>query len=353
MIRWLRTLWSGRLARTLVTLLIAAVGGSAAEAAGVPAGWFAGGLLLTAVASLAGLNTDTPSPIRLSAYLVLGIFAGTGVSPETLNQMQTWPVSFLILTVSMVLVIATSYWWLHRVSGWDRTSSLLASLPGALSFIMSAAESLKADMKRVIISQSFRVLILVEGIPLVMILIGQEVPIGGGSMPTATATESAALLAAGIVGGFLLNRTGMPGGIMIGALAMTGVLYLSGAVDGALPRPVMIPFVVALGAVAGARFRPGDLPIIKSLAIPALVAFAITIVITMGSALLVSLLVGVELLQVFLAFAPGAVDALVIVAFALDADPAYVVAHHVVRIVLLALALPFVFRWIARQPRAN
>jgi membrane AbrB-like protein len=215
---------------------------------------------------------------------------------------------------------------------------------------MSAAESLKTDNKRIAISQSMRVIILVEGIPLLSLMLGYDTsPVGAQAMVSATLAESALLIAVGVVGGFLLDRTGLPGGIMIGAVLSTGALYLTGVVDGYLPRDLMIPVVITLGAIAGTRLRPGDFGLVLKLAMPSFVAFAITVGITMSAAVTVSMLVGIDLLQVFLAFAPGAVDALLVIAFALDADPAYVVAHHVVRILLVAFTLPFVIRWISRH----
>ena len=112
-----------------ITLAISAAGGFLAEQLGMPAAWIAGGLVAVAAASLAGVNTDVPVALRAPVYLVLGIYAGSGVTPETLLQMQTWPASFAILGVSLVAMIAGSYWWLNGRCGWGRYDALLASLP--------------------------------------------------------------------------------------------------------------------------------------------------------------------------------------------------------------------------------
>ena len=82
---------------SLATLALAAIGGFVADRMGLPAGWVAGGLLAVAAASLAGFDTDFPAALRAPVFLVLGIYSGTGVTRETLEQMQTWPASFAIL----------------------------------------------------------------------------------------------------------------------------------------------------------------------------------------------------------------------------------------------------------------
>lgn len=45
---------------------------------------------------------------------------------------------------------------------------------------------------------------------------------------------------------------------------------------------------------------------------------------------------------IFLAFAPGGLPEMVLIAATLNADPAFVVVHHVVRFLIIAIALPWV-----------
>jgi uncharacterized protein len=48
--------------------------------------------------------------------------------------------------------------------------------------------------------------------------------------------------------------------------------------------------------------------------------------------------------EVMIAYAPGAVDAMMLLALALNLDPVYVGAHHLVRIFFVSLAMPLVAR---------
>lgn len=345
---------SSRPLRILLTFLAAAAGGGLATLAGMPAGWISGSLLATAVVSLCGLQTDIPRRIRPFVYLVLGIYAGTGVSPETLVQMRTWPFSFLVLGVSLAAVIASSYLYLHGRLRWDRNSALLCSLPGALSFVMAAAEGIKADMRRVAVTQSVRLVVLVQAVPLGMFLIGPPPGLAHqAAHPPAGALDLLILLVCGGAAGLVLERVGLIGGMMLGGLLASGALFLTGTIEAAIPQWLMLPFIVTLGAISGSRFRPGDHRLIREIGVQALIAFGIALGISFAAAGLVSWVLGVHLMQTLLAFAPGALDALVIVAFALDIDPAYVAAHHVARFMALALTIPFAAKWILRGRRAG
>jgi membrane AbrB-like protein len=336
------------LRRFATTLAISAAGGFLAILLGIPAGWLAGGMLAVAIASLAGVNTDFPTPVRPPLFLVLGIYAGSGVSQETIVQMRTWPASFAILAVSVVALIAGSYVWLHRRCGWDRNAALLSSSPGALTFILATAEGVRTDLKKVAIAQSIRLLILIEAIPLVAFLVGLP-PLPEGAVAVARAEDVTMMFAAAIPAGFVLERLSLPGGWMLGGLAATAALLLSGIVEGTLPAYLLVPCTVAIGAMAGSRFRPGDLAVLPHIAGPALVAFAIAALISAGGAALVTLLFGVNFIQTLLAFAPGGFEALTIVAFQVNVDPAYVAAHHVARFLALAAAVPILARWLDRR----
>jgi membrane AbrB-like protein len=337
------------LARTLITLALSALGGFLAQAAGMPAGWVAGGIFAVAAGSLAGVNTCFPTPWTAPVFLVLGLYAGTGVNQETLNQMQTWPASFALLGLSLVGLIAGSYWWLSGRHGWSRNDALLSSLPGALSFVVAAAECLKADMKKVAIAQSLRLVILIEAAPLVAIFVGHPTNVPALVLPPAAGPlDLLILFAAGTVAALVMNRLRLPGGWILGGLFASAALLLSGTIEARLPAFLVVPGSIALGAIAGSRFRPGDLALLPVIAWPALGAFLIAIAFSSAAALAVTLLFGVNIVQTLLAFAPGALEGLTVLAYQMNVDPAYVAAHHVVRFVALVIAVPILARWLGR-----
>lgn len=78
-------------------------------------------------------------------------------------------------------------------------------------------------------------------------------------------------------------------------------------------------------------------------------SFAVAVAI---SALFATLLISVLSLraaEVMIAFAPGSVDAMMLLALALNLDPVYVGAHHLTRIFFVSLTMPLAARRTARS----
>ena len=206
-------------------------------------------------------------------------------------------------------------------------------------------------MKKVAISQSLRVLILVEAIPLLALFIGlPDREPAHAALPVAGMRDVAVLFGAGTAMSAVLILLRLPGGWLIGGLAASATLLLTGTVTARLPALLVIACTVAMAAITGSRFRPGDLAILPRIAKASLVAFALATGISAAGAASVTLLFGVNFVQTLLAFAPGALDALTILAYQMNIDPAYVAAHHVARFFVLAAAVPVAVRWLERHP---
>ncbi len=49
-------------------------------------------------------------------------------------------------------------------------------------------------------------------------------------------------------------------------------------------------------------------------------------------------------MQVWLAFAPGGLEAMTVLAFTLDTDPAFVAGHQIIRFLAVSMIVPFMLR---------
>ena len=137
----------------------------------------------------------------------------------------------------------------------------------------------------------------------------------------------------------------MPAGGLLAPMLFGAVLHASGLLSSRLPAVIAIPAIIILGAQVGSRFTGMSLASVRATAIAAIAALILALVIAFFGSALVTLLTGVPLAQAFLAFAPGGVDVMVVIAFSLGLDPAYVVAHQLLRFLAIAISLPLVFRW--------
>jgi uncharacterized membrane protein AbrB (regulator of aidB expression) len=78
-------------------------------------------------------------------------------------------------------------------------------------------------------------------------------------------------------------------------------------------------------------------------------SFAVAVAIASVFAFALISVAPLHIAEVMIAFAPGSVDAMMLLALALHLDPVYVGAHHLTRIFLVSLAMPLLARRSARK----
>lgn len=104
-----------------------------------------------------------------------------------------------------------------------------------------------------------------------------------------------------------------------------------------------------IGALIGGRLQGEDRGVMMQLLPASLGAFVIGLALSGLFALLAHSSLGIGFGKLALAYAPGALEALTVLAFQFDQDPAYVAAHHVVRFVGIALLVPLLARRMSKS----
>lgn len=329
------------------------LGGAAANALGAPAGWLTGAMLVVSIGALLKRPMLVPDRLSRALFFITGMVTGSVVTPETVRGMATWPMSIVFLVAAMLCIIACTSWYLRRVHGLDPLSALYASFPGALAQVIALSSQSGADLRAIMVIQSLRVLILSLGLPYVLVLSGILGTEGVRSSPVlhpGPVWELAILVAVSLIGALLLQRMRFPGGPAIYTMIPSALLYGSGLISAPLPGWVVIALMVMMGAITGARFANTDLALLRRLIVAALGSFAVGMSIAALFAVAAAMVLPVRAAEVVLAFSPGALDAMTLLALALGLDPIYIGAHHVARVVIVTMCLPLFMR-LAQQPR--
>jgi len=341
-----------KLAHLAESLLIATIGGYLFDAARFPAGWLAGAMVFAAAAALAGRPIYLPLPLfRLSA-LVVGITLGGTVTPQTLHGMATWPLSIVMVCVAMAAATLATVLYLTRVHGWNLLTAIFAGTPGGLAQVMAlAAEAGRAcDIRGIAIVQTLRVLLLAVCVPTGLALSG----LGGATrLPASAVTVADAPLDfAGLVGlsaavGFGLLRAGFPGGVMFGPMIVSAMLHGTAIISVTMPFSLATAAMIAIGTLNGARFTGTSLRVMLHYLGAAFGSFAVSLFVAGAIAAFVTALTPLPLSDLIVAYAPGAVDAMMILALALHLDPVFVGAHHLTRVLVVSLALPLLAHYFS------
>src|SRR3954463_13193490 len=325
------------------TLAYAGLGSAALGLAGLPAGWLSGAIVGVSAAALSGRQVFVPPQVGRIVYVILGISLGSSVTPETVATMVTWPLSMLALAIAMTAVTISVMAYLKYVHGWPTLDALFASAPGALAQAMALAQDTGANVRAIAMVQTVRLFILAVALPLMFAAFGVAglPPPRGGSAPMMQSLAELGVLVLASSGAALLAfRFNMPGGLIVGAMAASGVLHGGGFVHAFLPVPVAIASFVVMGAMIGTRLGGADIRMLARLGLVGLGALAVG---TTGGCLfsvVVAWGLNLRLADVVMAYAPGAIEAMTIIAFALHLDPVFVGVHHLARFTFMSLVLP-------------
>jgi hypothetical protein len=333
-------------------LLIGAVGGIIFATVGFPAPWLAGSMVAGVVAVYCGARLVVPAWLRATAFILLGIQTGASVTWDTIERAAQWPFSIALLAVTVVAVTASGMRYFLKARGWTPATAFYASLPGALSLTLALADSAKADMRLVTISQCIRLFFLVAALPAAISLVSPE----HAALPQPehdSLGKIVLLLVVGSAAGLLVERLKVPAGLILGSIAASAALYLGGLVKGAAPDAILVPTNVILGIIIAARFENFSLAQLKNAFGAGFTGFLIALAISVLGAAIAGFAGGLPLPLTLLAFAPGGLEAMVIMSFALNLDPAYVAAHQIARYVGIVLLAPPLTAWIFARAAAH
>jgi membrane AbrB-like protein len=324
------------LGREAAVIALAACGGGALSLFDVPAAWLSGSMLLVAIVGVLRPLPDLRKPWFDATMLVSGALIGSAATPDAVAAAARYPGSLAMLFLALAAIMLASGAYLRYVARWSWIDSLLAAAPGALSAVIAVAQAKGADIGKIAVVQLFRILVLVAFLPSIMQMAGQGV-VG-------------LLLACGLAAGLLFERLGVTAPIILGSTMASAVLHGSGLIQGTLPGSIQIAVLVLLGAVMGGRVSTVKRHELAALFPLAIGSFVVAVVVAFAFAWPAAWLAGVPYATAMAAFAPGGLEAMAMLAFAMGLDPLYVGAHHLARFMVLGLAMPFIVARLKAEP---
>jgi membrane AbrB-like protein len=338
-------LW--QMGRMAFALGLGAVGGWAFWTLNMPLPWMLGALFATMVAAVAGLPVAGPVRIRGAVVAVIGVLLGAGFTPALLGQIGSWSLTLAGLALYLALSLALLVPWFRRVGGFDPRTAYFAAMPGGLSEMVELAESAKADVPRVILAQSLRIVLTIAVIAVWFrwvqgVEVGQVS--GRAGFADLAAVDLVILAVAAVAGSALGLGLRLPAPTLLGPMVISAVLHLTEVTKSAPPVELVVLAQVILGTILGTRFAGiSAKALLRALGL-SLGATVVMLGLALGFALVLHQLTGQSADQILLAYAPGGLTEMSLVALALNAEAAFVATHHVVRILLVIVAAPILFR---------
>jgi membrane AbrB-like protein len=333
---------------TLRTLAIGAAGALTFWVVGLPLPFMTGSAAATAGVALARHRLEIPVGLRQAALVMIGAVLGAAVTPETLALLPRWPVTIIGLAGSILSIMVIGAYYLEHVHGYDRATARLSSIPGALTQAMALALESQADARRVTIIQVTRLAAILFLLPSAAALMGVHVTASLNRPGMILIPHQVVgLMIVAAAGAWLFNRLRAPAPTLVGAMAAGALLYGSGLFHSAMPDWLLIMGFVVLGAMIGINFGGTELAMLGHTLVAAAGSFAVCALVALAWSLPLAVLMGLSPIQVWLAYSPGGVETSSIIAMAIGLDVAFVSSHHVIRVLILNLTLPWWLRSVA------
>ncbi len=341
----------------LTALVVAGAGGAFFTWLGLPLAWMLGAMLATTVAGLARLTVDVPAWLRSPVIAVLGVLLGSGFDEQNLLGLWRWLPSLGLMIVYTGVTTVFSIIYLRRVARLDAQTAFFCATPGGLGIMVILGDRMGGDLLTITLVHAVRVLLVVFTIPLALsVFEGLHVPPIADAVQATSAHEIGLMVVSAIVGSVVGVVLHLPAPTMLGPMLTTAAGHVAGLMHGAPPPSAVAVTQVIVGAYVGCRFRGVD-PV--RLVIVIVQSIGLTLAMLLVALLFViglTWLTGLPPVQLMLAFVPGGVAEMGLMALALHVDATFVATHHIVRLTLVtALAAPlyevYAKRVLGREPR--
>lgn len=331
------------LAHFALALAVASFGGMLFALLGIPLPFILGAMIFCLLATLIKLPVATPAIVRPPMSAVIGVMLGSGFTPDIVSSIADWIVPLVGLALFLVTAALICVTFYHKVAGYDAATAYFAGMPGGLMEMTLLGESYGADTRRIALAHSARILIVVFTLPfLVQQLSGQDISRGPLATGAPFTLESILWLAGtAIVGVALGHLFRLPARVLLGPMAVSAIVHAAGLTSFKPPAEIVIIAQLVLGASIGCRFAGVAARELGQVLLLALGSTALLLTLTLSFSYAVSPLVPFSPVELMLAYSPGGLTEMGLIALALNTDVAFVAGHHIVRVVMVSSGAAF------------
>lgn len=349
-------------ARIALTTLVGLTCGYGLKQIGAPAPYMLGSLfgawLLGALVPRTQAYLGTPRWFHKFIVLGLATLIGGTLSVEVLRQAIGWWPTVLAMIGATLIATLLGLIYLRGIRQQPMAQAMLSALPGGQADIAAVAHEYTEKDYLVALVHLCRVVTVFVSMPLLLAFVtGPEgvqnsyaVQAGLPSLFNQSWQVPVQLIAVGIAG-FLIGRTlRIPMPHLLGPLILSMVLHLTGIID--IPRLSEFVLVAQLFIAGTIGSRLARVPL-REVGV-GLADGVVTAILLIGSYVLIAYacyqVLGLDLLEMILAFIPGGLYEVTLLAliFGFDAALAFVAFHHTLRILLIFFSLPWLMRWANR-----
>lgn len=345
-----------RLQGQLLTVAIALAGVASFHLLNLPLPFLLGPLFACLVAALFGARLVDMGRLGTGMRTVLGVAVGAAITPELMSRLPGMAFSVALVPPYILAIGLVGYPFFRRVCGFDGPTAFYAAMPGGLQDMVVFGEEAGADVRALSLVHATRVLVIVSVVPLLMLTLFDRAIDSPPGLPFTEVppAQLALMVAAALVGWIGGIRLNLFGATILGPLIVAAALSLAGVLDYRPPAVAILAAQFFIGASIGARYMGVTLSELRRDILAGLAFCVIIGALAFVFAEISSLAGWAPPLEALLSFAPGGQAEMAVLTIVAGADLAFVVTHHLLRIVVVIIGAPIVGRLLDwRKTDAN
>ena len=287
----------------LLTLAAALIGSFIFLKLKVPAGALLGTMVFVIILNIVKGNVFFPQQARPIIRILAGSLIGSRMKKDDVLHLKTIVLPAVLLVFGMLILNISLGYIIHRLTGMNLLTSLLGSAPGGIQDMAIIADDIGADTAKITVLQTVRVFMVVGIMPTLLRAFSKKYsislpdngdfkkndskrkPAGGINAPAGSSPKAGQKAVAflrtmifAVIGGLLVDMTGMPAGAMVGAMAGT-VLATLFIKPSFVPAPVGKLTQALAGIMLGNVIGAEELAGLKSVAVPSLILVVVLLAI--------------------------------------------------------------------------
>ncbi|KKI93804.1 membrane protein [Bacillus sp. SA1-12] len=323
----------------------------------VPLAWILGPMTFLIIwRSIFANQKDLNQPIVLKngSFIILGISFGLSFTKETFLTVGPYVLPFLVTTILLIIISIINALMISKIVNVDKNTSIFASIPGGLSEMVAASESVQANSSLVTIFQTVRLLTVVFFVPFAILHMFEPQAV---MQPIQSLSNEGGILTYGwfLLAGFVgwLIRSKVPAAFVIGPLLTTALLNISGISLPDFSDLFLVFAQLTIGIGFGLMITFSDL---KKGGKYCGLYFAGTILLigaSFGLGYLFTLLTDLDLATAMLSLAPGGLVEMVLTASTIGADPAVVSSLQFIRLLFIISFVPSILKYGIKRATVN
>jgi len=334
--------------KTAITLLIGIFGAAVAFASHLPMPFLLGAILSVSMAAVLGVAVTVPETVRLPMLVIFGLLLGSTITPHLLyGAWINFPIVLLLLPY-VLFVAGALYWGLKKFAGFESATAFFSAVPGGVNEMMLMGKHYNADERALAVHQTVRLFLVVTFVAGVFQLstgmVRAPFPLLG--MHVATPRDYGMQLAIGALGAGVALLIRVPAGVLLGPFVLNAIVHFAGLTAVKPDATLALLAQIVVGASIGQRFAAFPPPALLASARTAVISTVVLLAASAATAVIGSLISGYPFLLLFLAFSPGGIAEMGLIALSAGYDAGFVSIMQICRFMFSVSLAAGLYRFV-------